>query len=74
VTTLVHPVWWLAPKPAPLSPWKCSQNKVQSFGGDRYGSSPMSYTNRRPDVSHAKKPGKTIANFLSYREQIHPFA
>jgi len=20
----VHPVWWLAPRPAPLSPWKYS--------------------------------------------------
>ena len=23
-TTPVHPVWWLAPSPAPLSPWKYS--------------------------------------------------
>ena len=23
-TSAVHPVWWLAPMPAPLSPWKCS--------------------------------------------------
>jgi hypothetical protein len=23
-TTPVHPVWWLAPRPAPLSPWKYS--------------------------------------------------
>src|SRR5947207_779953 len=22
----VHPVWWLAPRPAPLSPWKYSKN------------------------------------------------
>src|SRR3989442_1163109 len=24
VTRLVHPVWWLAPRPAPFSPWKYS--------------------------------------------------
>ena len=23
-TNPVHPVWWLAPNPAPLSPWKYS--------------------------------------------------
>ena len=23
-TSPVHPVWWLAPSPAPLSPWKYS--------------------------------------------------
>jgi hypothetical protein len=23
-TSAVHPVWWLAPQPLPLSPWKYS--------------------------------------------------
>ena len=26
----VQPVWWLAPRPAPLSPWKYSWNRTQS--------------------------------------------
>src|ERR687886_2436102 len=25
-TSAVHPVWWLAPTPAPVSPWKYSWN------------------------------------------------
>src|SRR3989441_13317852 len=29
-TTPVQPVWWLAPSPAPLSPWKYSWNDKQS--------------------------------------------
>jgi hypothetical protein len=29
-TRAVHPVWWLAPSPAPLSPWKYSLNSRQS--------------------------------------------
>ena len=26
MTSAVQPVWWLAPRPAPLSPWKYSWN------------------------------------------------
>jgi hypothetical protein len=26
VTTAVQPVWWLAPSPCPVSPWKYSQH------------------------------------------------
>src|SRR5438445_284999 len=29
-TTPVQPVWWFAPSPAPLSPWKYSWNNTQS--------------------------------------------
>src|SRR5690242_545407 len=29
-TSPVQPVWWLAPMPAPLSPWKYSLNKIKS--------------------------------------------
>ena len=29
-TAPVQPVWWLAPRPAPLSPWKYSWNRIRS--------------------------------------------
>ena len=30
-TSPVHPVWWDAPSPAPVSPWKYSWNHSWSF-------------------------------------------
>src|SRR5262249_19288790 len=30
-TSPVHPVWWLAPRPAPLSPWKYSLKRTLSL-------------------------------------------
>ena len=30
-TRPVQPVWWQDPKPAPLSPWKYSLNKIQNY-------------------------------------------
>ena len=29
-TSAVHPVWWLAPTPRPVSPWKYSWNSTRS--------------------------------------------
>ena len=30
-TSAVQPVWWLAPMPAPVSPWKYSWNRMRSL-------------------------------------------
>jgi len=47
-TTPVHPVWWLAPSPAPLSPWKYSQKRTRSRQCGPSGTSP---SRRRPVAS-----------------------
>ena len=48
-TMPVQPVWWLAPRPAPLSPWKYSLKKMLSFqAGSVWSLSTQPWHGRRP--------------------------
>src|SRR4029450_1827700 len=47
-TVPVQPVWWLAPRPAPLSPWKYSWKRIRSRQcGSLWNVSIPPYTGRR---------------------------
>ncbi len=48
----VQPVWCIAPRPAPLSPWKYSLNTMLSFqAGSVWRRSTMPNAGRRPSAS-----------------------
>src|SRR6185295_12768995 len=54
-TSPVQPVWWLAPRPAPLSPWKYSWKGTRSRQwGSRWSLSTVPKTGRRPSASRRK--------------------
>src|SRR3954453_5442 len=59
-TVPVQPVWWLAPMPAPLSPWKYSwkSSRSRQCGSDWNVSVPP-YTGRRPPVP--RPPPRRVA-------------
>jgi len=51
-TTPVQPVWWEAPSPSPLSPWKYSWNWIRSRQcGSLWNFSRAPLTGRRPSLS-----------------------
>src|SRR5262249_55937025 len=54
-TSPVQPVWWLAPHPAPWSPWKHSKNsKPSRQGGSDWNFSAPPKTGRAPFSSRTK--------------------
>src|SRR5438477_4265950 len=54
-TRPVQPVWWLAPSPAPLSPWKYSQHRIRSRQcGSGWHVAALPYTGRAPGPSRTQ--------------------
>ena len=59
-TSAVHPVWWLAPTPRPVSPWKYSWNSTRSF---QCGS----LANRASSPWHGRRPVASGRKMLASR-------
>ena len=58
-TSAVQPVWWLAPTPAPVSPWKYSWNGIRSRQcGSSLKTARPPNTGRRPSASAQEDAGQ----------------
>src|SRR5262249_9229891 len=54
-TSAVQPVWWLAPIPAPLSPWKYSWTRIKTLEcGSSWNVPSPPNTGRRPSAPRRK--------------------
>ena len=65
-TRPVQPVWWLAPRPAPLSPWKYSWNRSSSR---QCGLTRTSRSRRTPGGGPARRAGRSRRGVRRFRRR-----
>ena len=73
-TTPVQPVWWLAPTPRPLSPWKYSWKGMYSRQcGSLWNSSTWPNTGRRPVFGDCAKlqDDPHFRDYVLFHEYFH---
>ena len=77
-TSPVQPVWWLAPSPAPLSPWKYSLNRTLSFQAGsvcsrstqpKHGRRPSAPT-RKSEISRSRRSAAISSSVSSFPEPV----
>ena len=71
-TRAVQPVWWLAPKPAPVSPWKYSWKRTRSRQcGSRANRASPPWHGRRPSPSGRKRDASRRRDLARHLPEVH---